>query len=253
MLCGIYKQRVPLLTGYLISLLYSPLGCGGSSGDSGTGADTETASSSDSSSDVDTGSEMDAGIDTDTGTDTGTDTESDTGSDSSLDGGQEDGGEIEDMCEAYPPSNDNFALHSVIRNYLFWDKNDDQMEVCEFAKDYDLLLMRIAVDGCVTSQQQIPKLVELSQKYKEYGVVIIDVVQVAFSAGYLQFWVGEYNFPAFRTDPANQVVKDFETTLIVPGCGTYTLVNLTNMKVNTPICGTSILEAEACIQAALAK
>lgn len=87
-------------------------GCSGN-GNTGTSIDTstETESSSDSGSDRDT----------ENCTDTCSETDSSDGTDSNF-----------DLCENYPPSDNNFSMESTVRNYLFEDSQGEFHYLCEY-------------------------------------------------------------------------------------------------------------------------
>ena len=80
--------------------------------------DDSSSNTSDSGGDADTDS--DAGGNTDTGVDPAT------------------------MCDNYPASDDNFSTGSVVTNYTFLDKNDEEIRICYFAEQgYTSLLLKI--------------------------------------------------------------------------------------------------------------
>jgi hypothetical protein len=57
-----------------------------------------------------------------------------------LDDGLGDTDVVESMCDTYPTADNNFAVGSVIRNYELFDREDDDAEICEFAKPSATLL-----------------------------------------------------------------------------------------------------------------
>ena len=68
-----------------------------------------------------------SGDDNNTDGDSGTDTDSDSVGNS--------------ICENYPTSDDNFDHGSIVTNYLFYDKDNNEIEMCEFADEGNKLLM----------------------------------------------------------------------------------------------------------------
>ena len=77
--------------------------------------------------------------------------------------------------------------------------------------------------------------------------MIIEVIKPATDAKYLQEHCGGVDHNAFRTEPPDIVMTDYEKTEILLGCGIYTLVNLNNMQVLEPLCGDSLKTAEKCL------
>jgi hypothetical protein len=49
-----------------------------------------------------------------------------------------------DLCAAYPEADNTFAVGEVVRNYTFWDRADEEHQLCEYAggdKSYLLLVI----------------------------------------------------------------------------------------------------------------
>jgi len=102
------------------------LGC-----DKGGNGDGESDSDSDGDSDSDSDGDSDSDSDADTDADTDTDTDTDTDADG-------------DLCDDYPTADNTFAVGAVIRNYILWDRDDVEHQMCEFGGgDHTLLFLAI--------------------------------------------------------------------------------------------------------------
>ncbi len=84
------------------------------------------------------GNDDDSGSTDSSDTDTDSDSDDDTGSDTTG----------LNVCDYYPEADNNFDEGSIIRNYQFYDKEDNVIEVCEWADwNNQLLLIKLNTDG----------------------------------------------------------------------------------------------------------
>ena len=47
------------------------------------------------------------------------------------------------LCEAYPETNNTIALGEVLPNYVLYDMDDDEVDLCELVVDEKLLFLAI--------------------------------------------------------------------------------------------------------------
>ena len=65
-----------------------------------------------------------------------------------LDDGIQEGDETLTMCDDYPDADNNFAVGSIVRNYEFYDMEDDDLQICEFSKaSATLLFMAVTAES----------------------------------------------------------------------------------------------------------
>ena len=88
----------------------------------------------------------------------------------------------------------------------------------------------------------------MANEYADDRVMIIEILLSARSPKDLQEYVGKHDYFVVRTNPKQQMQEDFEKTEIFLGCGHTSMINLLNMTVMEHTCGTTVAEAEACIQ-----
>jgi hypothetical protein len=60
-----------------------------------------------------------------------------------LEGGQSAEDQEPTLCEAYPESNNTIALGEVLPNYVLYDMDDNEVDLCELVDDEKLLFLAL--------------------------------------------------------------------------------------------------------------